>query len=160
MSYKKNKIIKTLIFGVICATSLQVKAQNQPLSTQPNSTTSFNIFCDPNGGGTGECRREDNQNKISCEFASQNFIQCKDTQNNTLICVNFSPGQFECQATQSGPLIDNQQKCSTPLDSLGNCRNPLRNVLSPGREIQQLSPQQTIKSTRFTKDTLTETLGN
>lgn len=157
---KVNIIINALLTASVSVAALQANAQSQSQVGHANNTILFNIFCDPNGGGTGECKREDNHAAIGCEFASQNFIQCQGIQGAQFICVNFAPNQFECQGTQGRDPMDNQQNCSIPPASHGNCRSTLRSTLTTVKSNAQSSSLQTIKSTRLTSDTLVDTLGD
>lgn len=102
-----------------------MKAQLNPsLLSSPDAQ--FNIFCDPNGGGTGQCRRLDDNTQISCQYASQDFIQCQQPNRNLLsICVNFAPWQYACKANRNVQL-NQDGSCKNSLDSSSNCRSPLK----------------------------------
>ncbi len=97
-------------------------------------TEQFNVFCDANGGGTGTCNRLDTSELLSCEFSSQEFIQCHSTQGYLANCLYYAPGQFACRKI-ANVRLNSRGQCEDSLQSSSSCRQPLRekftNPLTP-----------------------------
>ena len=97
-------------------------------------TEQFNVFCDANGGGTGECNRLDNSELLSCELSSQDFIQCRSRQGYLANCLYYAPGQFACRKI-ADVRLNPRGECEDSLQSSSGCRQPLRekftNPLTP-----------------------------
>lgn len=94
-----------------------------------SSSEQFNIFCDYNGGGTGDCNRLDNNEVINCAFASQDFIQCRSKKGYLATCLYFAPNQFACRRIRDVRL-NPQGRCENPLDASSTCRPPIREKFS------------------------------
>ena len=88
-------------------------------------TEQFNVFCDANGGGTGECNRLDNNELLACEFSSQDFIQCRSRQGYLANCLPFAQSQFACRKI-ADVRLNSRGQCEDSLESSNGCRQPLR----------------------------------
>jgi hypothetical protein len=97
-------------------------------------TEPFYVYCDSNGGGTGECDRLDNNEALSCELSSHDFIQCRSKQGYLANCLYFSVGQFVCRDSTDVHL-NSRGDCEDSLQTSSGCRQPLRdkftNSLTP-----------------------------
>ncbi len=98
----------------------------------------FGVFCDSNGGGTGECNRQDNYELLSCEFSSPDFIQCRSTDGSLSSCLNFAPKQFTCRVI-ADVRLNNRGDCNDSLQSSSGCRQPLREKFTNSLPLPQKS---------------------
>lgn len=98
----------------------------------------FYVYCDSNGGGTGECDRLDNNEALSCELSSQDFIQCRSKEGYLANCLYFSVGQFVCRKSTDVHL-NSRGDCEDSLQVSSGCRQPLRdkftNSLTPSQKL-------------------------
>lgn len=98
----------------------------------------FGVFCDSNGGGTGECNRLDNYQLLSCEFSSPDFIQCRSSDGYLSNCLNFAPRQFTCRVIADGRL-NSRGDCNDSQQSSSGCRPPLRDKFTNSLPLLQKS---------------------
>jgi len=98
----------------------------------------FGVFCDSNGGGTGECNRLDNYQLLSCEFSSPDFIQCRSSDGYLSNCLNFAPRQFTCRVIADGRL-NSRGDCNDSQQSSSGCRPPLREKFTNSLPLLQKS---------------------
>ncbi len=102
----------------------------------------FGVFCDSNGGGTGECNRLDNNELLSCEFSSPDFIQCSSSDGYLSNCLNFAPRQFTCRVSAGGRL-NSRGDCNDTLNYSSGCRPPLREKFTNSLPLLQKSDTDT-----------------
>ena len=89
----------------------------------------FYVYCDSNGGGTGECDRSDNNEALSCELSSRDFIQCRSKEGYLANCLYFSVGQFVCRKSTDVNL-NSRGDCEDSLQVSSGCRQPLSDKFS------------------------------
>lgn len=151
----KLATISLITFALIGIEQIEINSGWHKAFAQDTSSSKFSVYCDPNGLGTGECYRFDNSEKVSCEYASQDFIQCQPKNSPPVICVYFAPWQFSCQSFSQGNPLSDQNKCDLPLDASGRCLNPLRDR-TKDRLIEK--PTSDIRSDEFGNTALPDTL--
>lgn len=118
--------VATLFIGM--ALIKPVRAQTESSQLLP-PTEQFNIYCTYNGDNTGECTRTDNNQPLSCEYASQDFIQCRSPKGYLATCLYFDTNQFACRRLRDAEITPKGQ-CNNPLDSSNSCRPPVREKFS------------------------------
>jgi len=117
----------TLLAACACTSFYSYQLLSAPATAQllNDSPPTFDIYCDPNGGGTGQCIRLDDNSAISCQYASQDFIQCQSNLGTLAICVNYAPWQFSCKVRRDA-RINPDGSCVDSLDASSSCRSPIR----------------------------------